>query len=215
MTPADPQQQIRAWWTPALYLVVIALVVAVAVISTAQLTRGRVARNESAQVMKVLRTVLPDSGFDNAPDQDRIFVTNSALLGSEQPLPVYRARRAGEPAAVVITAIATQGYVGPIRLLVGITADGRVAAVRAVAHQETPGIGDRIDAGKSGWIGIFSGRSLHDPEPPRWAVRLDGGEFDQLTGATITSRAVVKAVRDAETFFQSNREQLFQQPAAN
>ena len=86
-------------------------------------------------------------------------------------------------------------------------------AVRAVAHEETPGLGDRIDAAKSDWINRFSGRSLADPDPERWAVRRDGGDFDQLTGATITSRAVVNAVRDAALYFQQHRDEIFERPA--
>jgi electron transport complex protein RnfG len=214
MTAGAPETGARSWWAPVLYLGAIALVVTIAVVGTAQFTRARVARNESAQLMKLLATVLPAGGYDNEPDHDRIFLTDPEFLGTAQPLPVYRARRGGQPAAAVITAIAPQGYVGPIRLLICILADGHVAAVRAIAHQETPGLGDRIEAGKSEWIRAFEGRSLHDPEWSGWGVRRDGGAFDQLTGATITSRAVVKAIRDAGTFFDRNREDIFLKPAA-
>lgn len=214
MSARAPESRASRWWVPALYLGAIALVVTMAVIGTAQYTRARVARNESAQIMKLLATVLPAGGYDNEPDQDRVFFTDPEFLGTARPMPVYRARRGGQPAAAVITAIAPQGYVGPIRLLICILADGHVAAVRATAHQETPGLGDRIEPDKSQWIHLFEGRSLHDPQWPGWAVRRDGGDFDQLTGATITSRAVVKAIRDAETFFDRNREEIFHGPAA-
>ena len=96
---------------------------------------------------------------------------------------------------------------------VAIAADGNVLAVRAVAHEETPGLGDRIDAAKSDWIDRFRGRSIADPVPERWTVRRDGGEFDELTGATITSRAVVSAVRDAVLYFQQHRDEIFELPA--
>lgn len=203
----------RLWWSPALSLAGVALVASAAIGITAQLTRARVARNEADQVMKVLRTVLPEGAYDNEPHLDRILVRSPELLGSEDPLPLYRARREGAPAAAVITTVARLGYIGPIRLLVCLTVDGQVAAVRVTEHQETPGLGDRIEAARSDWIQRFTGRTLHDPELPRWAVRRDGGEFDQLTGATITSRAVVHAVRDAQLYFEQNKEEIFRHPA--
>jgi electron transport complex protein RnfG len=189
------------------------LALAAAVAITAQATRQRIARNEAAQVMKVISTVLPRELYDNEPDGDRILALAPDLLGSSEPLPVYRARRNGEPAAAVITAFARQGFVGPIRLMVAIAADGKVLAVRVVAHEETPGLGDRIDAAKSDWIAVFRQRSLADPAPELWTVRRDGGEFDQLTGATVTSRAVVNAVRDAALYFQQHRTEIFELPA--
>lgn len=196
-----------AWLAGA--AVVVLAVVALAV----DATRDRFQRNEAAQVMKVLRTVLPDGSYDNQPDQDRIFVTAPDMLGSPEPLPAYRARLHGRPVAVVMTVVAKQGYVGPIRLLVSLNADGSVIRVRAVEHRETPGLGDRIEADKSDWMARFAGRSLERPAPERWAVRRDDGEFDQLTGATITSRAVVNAVRDAALYFTAHRAELFERPA--
>lgn len=186
-----------------------ALVVAVLV----EGTRQRVIGNEAAQVGRTLRDLLPEGSYDNEPDADRIFVVSPELLGSSEPLPVYRARSGGEPAAAVITAVARQGYVGPIRLLVALSKDGLVMAVRVVDHRETPGLGDRIDAAKSSWTRSFSGRSLDDPDPSRWSVARDGGAFDQITGATVTSRAVVTAVRDAALYFRQHRAEIFDRPA--
>src|SRR5690606_21699180 len=128
----------------------------------------------------VLATLLPAGSYDNQPAGDRIDVTDAALLGSAEPLPVYRARMAGQPVAAILTVVARQGYVGPIRLLVSMRVDGQVLGVRAVEHQETPGLGDRIDAAKSSWIDSFTGRSLGDPAAARWALRRDGGEFDAI-----------------------------------
>jgi electron transport complex protein RnfG len=195
-------------------IVIGCFVVAAAVIAALALaTRERSERNEAAQVMKVLRTVLPEGGYDNHPDQDRLLVESAEFLGSDEPLPVYRARLGETPVAAVITAVAPQGYVGPIRLLVAVRADGSVHAVRTIAHQETPGLGGRIDAARPGWLRRFAGRSLDDPPTARWEVRRDGGEFDQLTGATITSRAVVHAVRDALLWFEQHRDEVFARPA--
>lgn len=175
-------------------------------------TRERVARNEAGQVMKALVTVLPAGSFDNHPDQDRVLVRDESLLGSDQPMPVYRARLDGKINAVVVSIIARQGYVGPIRLLVALAPDGTVLAVRAQAHQETPGLGDGIDIRRSDWIRTFSGLSLSNPGSHDWAVRRDGGQIDQITGATITSRAVVNAVRNAALVLQQHKAEIFTPP---
>ena len=85
---------------------------------------------------------------------------------------------------------------------------GEILGTRVLAHAETPGLGDKIEATRDDWILAFNGRSLDDPAPERWAVNKDGGSFDQFTGATITPRAVVKAVKEGLEFFQSNRDAL-------
>jgi len=136
-------------------------------------------------------------------------VDNPTLLGSDKPVPVYRARKQGKPVAAVIAAVAPGGYNGNIFLLVGIYQDGSLAGVRIVRHIETPGLGDSIDEQKSDWILSFSGKSLQKPQKNRWKVQRDGGEFNQFTGATITPRAVVKAVYNSLVYFKQNRELLF------
>jgi electron transport complex protein RnfG len=117
--------------------------------------------------------------------------------------------------AAVFSVVARGGYAGDIELLVGVRADGRVAGVRVVEHHETPGLGDGIEADKSDWIRGFDGRSLGDPPREDWAVRRDGGDFDQFTGATITPRAVVEAVRDTLIYFEDHRDQVFAQNRQN
>lgn len=203
----------RPRWQIVLVLAAILLVAAIVVELLMQGARAPITRNEAAQVMKSLRTVLPPESFDNEPHLDRILVSSPELPGSDEPLPVYRARLRGEPVAVVMTVVARHGYMGPITLLVAISVEGRIHAVRALTHSETTGLGDRIDRSRSDWIEIFNGRSLSDPTPERWKVRRDGGDFDQLTGATITSRAVVAAVHDAMSYFERHREEIFSSPA--
>ena len=112
--------------------------------------------------------------------------------------------------AATSEAVAPDGYSGPIRLLVGVNADGTVAGVRVLSHRETPGLGDPIDAARSDWIHGFEGRALDDPPAAAWTVRKDGGAFDEFTGATITPRAVVHAVRRVLEYAQANREALFE-----
>jgi electron transport complex protein RnfG len=109
----------------------------------------------------------------------------------------------------VLTVIAPDGYSGNIKLLVGVYYDGRVAGVRAVSHKETPGLGDYIETGRSDWILGFNGRSLVSPSPGDWRVKPDGGVFDAFTGATITPRAVVRAVYKSLLYFEREKTNLF------
>jgi electron transport complex protein RnfG len=180
---------------------------------THRATGERIAANEREYLLRSLRDVLPEVDYDNALHEDWIAVTDPGLLGTAQPVTVYRARRAGRPVATVLTPVAPGGYNGPIRLLVGILADGTVSGVRVVAHRETPGLGDKIEVERSDWVLRFAGRGLGSPPVERWGVRKDGGEFDSFTGATITPRAVVHAVRDALIYFRAHREALFGTPA--
>ena len=171
-------------------------------------TRERIAANERATLLRKLNQLVPAGSYDNALLDDRLAITPDGheKTGSET---VYRARLQGQPVALVMTATAPDGYSGSIRLLVGIRADDTLSGVRVVAHRETPGLGDAIDEQRSDWIFGFDGKSLSDPEPARWAVKKDGGDFDQLTGATITPRAIVKAVKRSLRYYHANREALY------
>ncbi|MEZ5582829.1 MAG: RnfABCDGE type electron transport complex subunit G [Candidatus Competibacteraceae bacterium] len=82
--------------------------------------------------------------------------------------------------------VIAKGYSGDIVLVMGVAPDGKLLGVRVVSHSETPGLGDKLELAKSDWILSFNGRSLIDPQPGRWAVKKDRGDFDQWTGATIT-----------------------------
>jgi len=186
-----------------------ALLVAV----TWESTEERIAANERAFLLRSLADVLPPNGYDNTVQEDAITVRHPELLGTPAPVTVYRARLRNQPVAVVMTPVAPGGYNGPIRLLVGILADGTVSGVRVVAHRETPGLGDKIEVERDDWILGFAGRRLGDPPRESWAVRRDEGVFDQFTGATITARAVVSAVRDTLIYFEAHRHELFAAPA--
>ncbi len=210
---AAGNQTPRLAWPAAAWLLAAAAAAAAVILLINAATRDRAALNEARQALVLLRPLLPAGSYDNQPVTDRILVTAPDLLGSGAPLPVYRARYQGEPVSAVITVVARQGFVGPIRLLVSVGIDGRVIAVRAIAHDETPGLGDRINRTASDWVSGFTDRSLRNPDPAGWTVRRDGGEFDQLTGATVTSRAVVTAVRNAVMFFERERATLFTRPA--
>jgi len=178
------------------------------------IAQPRIEANERAQRVARLAAALGTARYDNDLLGDVIFVRDAERLGTDDPVPIHRARLAGQPVAALIETVAPDGYSGAIRLLVAVGADGRLLGVRVLAHKETPGLGDAIDERKSDWILGFAGRSLADPAPDRWKVRKDGGEFDQFTGATVTPRAVVGAVEDALLYFDAHRQQIFAPPAA-
>jgi Na+-translocating ferredoxin:NAD+ oxidoreductase subunit G len=177
-----------------------------------QLTKDRIEAQQKRAVLTQLNQVLPAHSYDNALHEDVVEILDPSWFRHPDPVRVYRARSEGDPVGVVLTVVAPDGYNGDIRLLVGILANGRISAVRVLEHRETPGLGDPIELRRSDWITGFSGRSLTDPLPAGWAVRRDGGQFDQFTGATITPRAVVEAVQRALTYFSRHRETLFEKP---
>ena len=172
-------------------------------------TREPIAAEQRRAERAALAALLPESGFDNDPVADTILLRAPEGLGDDRPRPVRRATLAGAPVAAVLSVVAPDGYGGPIELLIGVRADGSVVGVRVVSHRETPGLGDPIEESRSDWIHAFAGRALGDPPAERWAVRRDGGDFDQFAGATITPRAVVAAVRRALTWFGENQDVVF------
>ena len=177
---------------------------------TQQETRQRIADNEKKVLLRNLYALLPAEKLDNDIAQDNLEITPSPLLGTQTNSLVYRARLSGQPVAVIFNAIAPDGYSGNIHLLVGVYQNGTLAGVRVVKHAETPGLGDAIEIRKSDWVLGFDGKSLDDPVPEQWKVKRDGGVFDQITGATITPRAIVKAVKNTLEYYQLNREALYQ-----
>jgi electron transport complex protein RnfG len=178
-----------------------------------RLTAARIADQEKRVILEQLGQILPD-GYDNPVLDDRVTVRDERHFPNGQAVTVWRARKQGEPLAAILQFKAVHGYNGNITLLAGVNPDGSLRGVRAVSHKETPGLGDAIELGKSDWILGFAGRSLDNTPVERWAVKRDGGVFDQFTGATITPRAVVEAVRMALEYFEENRAALFEWPAA-
>ena len=151
-------------------------------------------RNELALLKSNVIAVLQPGSFNNNVLEDRIDVVAPDWLGSKKAVTVYRARMNGQPVAAVLNIVAPDGYSGPIALTVGVDVNLKVVGVRVMQHNETPGLGDRIESKKSKWLMSFRGRGIKDTPDEMWRVKKDGGEFDQFTGATITPRAVVKAI---------------------
>jgi len=175
---------------------------------TSQQTTQQIASNKQQYTLNKLHEIISPDAHDNDLESDTLQVTDP-LLGSNKPMLVYRARKHGKPVAAIIQTIAPDGYSGNIEMLVGIRTDGSLLGVRVTDHQETPGLGDNIDIRKSPWILQFNNRSLSNPTPVNWKVKRDGGAFDQITSATISSRAVTKAVYNTLRYFQQHRDALF------
>ncbi|MDA8127627.1 MAG: electron transport complex subunit RsxG [Betaproteobacteria bacterium] len=168
-------------------------------------TEPTIARGQLAAKRALLGQVLPAALYDNDLLTAEQSVPPDDLLGTRQPSSLWLARRQGQFSGAALEAVAPDGYGGDINLLIGIDAAGRITGVRVTAHHETPGLGDYIERAKSAWIDQFSGRSLTNPEPKDWRVAKDGGAFDARAGATITPRAVVKAVKSALDYFARHR----------
>lgn len=175
-------------------------------------TAERIAQNEREVLERTLAELLPSGAIDNDPLTDTIRIEQPGELGSSQTI-VFRGSKQGEPAAVVFSPVEADGYAGPIRLIVAILEDGRLGGVRVLGHKETPGLGDKIDTTKSDWITGFSGLSLTNPGEHQWKVKRDGGAFDQFTGATVTPRAVVTAVKKSLVYTRDHWGDLFAEAA--
>jgi len=150
-----------------------------------------------------LDQVIPAGLHDNNPLADTIAVTGH----DGKPVTVFRATRDRKVTAVAYE-IEGNGYAGEVRLMLGVDAEGRVLGVRPLAHKETPGLGDKIEPSKTDWISRFTGLSLGNPPVEKWKVKKDGGQFDQFSGATITPRGVVGAIRGGLEFFAANKARL-------
>lgn len=198
----------RSMFKNALVLGLFAIVTVGAVTVLQQFTAERIEAAERAAQLRALHEILPRGSYDNQLLDSSIEVQHP-LLGITRPAPAYIARNNGEPSAVILPAVAPDGYSGAIDLLIGVLADGRIASVRVVRHRETPGLGDKIELAKDRWILSFDGKSLNAPQTSGWAVKKDRGDFDQFAGATITPRAVVAAVHRALQYFEAHREELF------
>jgi electron transport complex protein RnfG len=176
------------------------------------LTADRIAAQERRVILEQLGQIIPRE-YDNSLLEDRMVFSDENHFPKGQLVTAYRARLNNKPVAVVLKFNAVSGYNGKIALLAGINFDGTLRGVRVISHKETPGLGDAIEVEKSNWINDFEGRSLKKPESSLWAVKRDGGSFDQFTGATITPRAVVDAVKLALEYFETNRQFLFEAAA--
>ena len=182
-----------------------------------QWTKPAIEASAAEEKMKLVDEVLPRNEYDNKLLEDTIALPATAELGLAEPSTLYIARRAGQPVAMIFEAVAPDGYAGKIRLLIALAPDGTLHGVRVVQHKETPGLGDYIEPKKDKnkarpWITQFDGLQPASSEAHDWQVKKDGGRFDAVAGATVTPRAVVKAVRKAALYVEAHRATLFAAP---
>ena len=182
-------------------------------------TKPAIEASAAEEKMKLVDDVLPRSEYDNNLLTDTVSLPPTAELGLADPSTLYRARKAGQPVALVFETVAPDGYAGKIRLIMAVRANGEVAGVRVTQHKETPGLGDYVEVKKDKnkarpWITQFTGLSLAQVSDKEWKVKKDGGRIDYYAGATVTPRAVTKAVLKATQWFAANRDRLFAEGGA-
>ena len=189
-----------------------ALVTTSVIALTFSFTYERIEQAKERQLLSTLNQVVETAMHDNQLHLDCIIVEANDLLGNK-PQRVFRSRLGTNNTALIIETTAPDGYSGAIDLLVAIDNDNTVLGARVIEHKETPGLGDKIELRVSDWILAFTNIKYYDEFANRWRVKKDGGQFDQFTGATITPRSVVNAIRNAAVFGQENIETLFAQPS--
>lgn len=196
----------------SLALALFALVTGGILAGTYDATAERIAAAERAAAQAALLEIVPRSRHDNDMLVDAIVVNDQQkqALGLKTNESIHFAFNKGKPVAVIIPAVAPDGYSGDIKLIVGINMDGSVAGVRVLSHKETPGLGDQVDLRKSDWLLSFNGKSFGNPPRESWGVKKDGGAFDQFTGATITPRAVVNRVKQTLDYFTQHKTEILQ-----
>lgn len=199
----------KASFYTALNLLLFALVSTALLAWTYELTRETIARSMENEKLKLIAQIAPPATYDNDIMKDTAQLAADELLGSKDAALVYRGRLNNQPSIAVLQAIAPDGYGGRIDLIVAVHHDGRISGVRVVSHRETPGLGDYIEIARSNWIAGFNGASLENRKSGEWKVRKDGGTFDYRAGATITPRAIVKAVHKALQYYAQHRDELF------
>lgn len=184
-----------------------------------ELTKDRIKAQAQLQLLNTLHSIIEPSRYNNDITQDCVSFSSPLLGGSKNNSiknqanqTAYIARNGSKPIAIAMTSTAPDGYNGNIEFIVAINMDNSISGVRVLKHQETPGLGDKVELRKSDWITSFNGKKLLSAKDSRWAVTKDGGMFDQFTGATITPRAVVKAVKKTLLYFQDNKHSLLARP---
>lgn len=190
-------------------LAVIAAICTAMVAMTYRLTEERIIANEQAWLERSLQPALSGLFFDSGVTESKIVVPPPHELPGSEAAIIYRVYAEGAPVAALFVVTARDGYAGPIRMLAGIDVTGLVTGVHVLEHRETPGLGDRVESTKSDWVKQFDGHSLLDPEPAGWSIKSDGGQFDQLTGASVTPRAIIKAIKETLLYFDAHRDEIF------
>lgn len=196
-------------WQGAVVLATLAAICTVLVALTHRYTAPLIHANDQAFLERSLKPVLGGIEYENELTRSILTLAVPHDLPGSEAAVIYRIYADGVPAAALFVVSARDGFSGPIKLLIGVKIDGTVTAVRILQHKETPGLGDKIESSKSDWLQQFVSVSLTSPIEASWKVKRDGGEFDQLTGASVTPRAVITAVKETLIYFAANRDYVF------
>lgn len=172
-------------------------------------TRDIIAESEKQAKLALIGQIVPRALYDNDILKDARELPPTPELGNQGATPLYVATLGGKPSVAVFEAVAPDGYAGKIKLLVAVKASGELSGVRVLSHHETPGLGDYIEIAKEPWITLFNGLSLAKYAAQDWRVKKDGGKIDHRTGATVTPRAIVKAVHKSLEYVDGNRDRFF------
>ncbi len=210
-SPMTPQLRQRLGYHPVL-LGAAVLLTSATLIYVNIATKDKIAVRMEEDLKSSLAQVVPPTMYDNQILKDTVTIKGKDVSGKPNSTIYYRARKHGKIVALAFPEVA-YGYSGEIDLIMGVDPNGMLLGVRVIAHAETPGLGDKIDANKSHWIFGFKGKSLTNPSEDKWLVKKDGGVFDQFTGATITPRGVVKGIKYGLQQFAAHRTELLQDSA--
>jgi len=190
----------------ALLLGTAAVLCVFAVAAVNEITKTEIEQQQLASKLNTLVEVMPELAGNTDILKDCVAVLDTQLLGKDAKQKIYRYRTEGQLKAYLMETTAPDGYSGAIEVLAAIRPDSEVIGVRVLSHKETPGLGDKVELRKTPWILSFNGQTVASAEDKSFAVKKDGGQFDQFAGATITPRAVVKAVKNAAVYIQQHPE---------
>ncbi|MEI7430070.1 MAG: electron transport complex subunit RsxG [Betaproteobacteria bacterium] len=214
MSHAKPFTATKMATRTAIILFLFTIAFTAALAGVYQVTKPAIDAYAVMKKMRSIGEVLPPESYDNDLLNDTLELPATPALGLDDVSTVYRGRKGGQPAALVLETVATDGYSGKIRMLIGVQADGTLTGVRVTEHRETPGLGDYIEPQKDKnkdhpWIKQFDGLSLEKRPDRDWKVKKDGGRFDSIAGATISPRAVIKAVNKTLNYVAAHRVELY------
>ena len=195
--------------TTAVAMIIFSLAASTALSISYFITKSPIDESDAKAKRIFLNQVIPADLYDNNLVKDTISIEPSPMLGNKKNIDVYRAKKNNQVIAVIIESVAPDGYSGEIKTLVGIDKEDKILGVRVIAHKETPGLGDYIEIDKSQWIKNFDLKSLNKVSEKQWTVKKDGGDFDYVSGATITPRAVIKSTYKCLLYVKENKKRLF------
>lgn len=188
-------------------LLIITLICVVSIFVLHGITKDKIEINKQKATLEVINQVIPLE-YDNDLFTDKIELTVPSSINNTNRIMAYRARLGNKPIAIGIMPVLTKGYNGNISLLIGLSYEGQLTGVKILQHNETEGFGDQAHQDKTGWLKNFNNASLAN-QKEKWAITKDGGEFDQLSGATITSRSIINSIYKTLVFYTENRDVFY------